>query len=71
MPPLKTADKLAREYDVDASTIHRDAKYADAVDTIAKNVGKKAREAILSGETKDPTPWVFLRLMGATQRVRQ
>lgn len=45
----KTADALAAEYKVGESTIRRDADYADAIDTIAKNTGDMVKQEILSG----------------------
>jgi ParB-like chromosome segregation protein Spo0J len=48
--PLKTAAKLAAEYQVDERTIQRDAKYANAIDTLESNVGGGTKDAILSGE---------------------
>jgi len=48
--PLKTSESLATEYNVHPNTIKNDAKYADAVDTIAKSAGKQYKDAILSGE---------------------
>lgn len=45
-----TADMLAAEYKVAPMTIRRDAQYAEAIDTIAKNAGDKAKAAILSGD---------------------
>jgi ParB-like chromosome segregation protein Spo0J len=48
--PLKTAAKLAAEYQVDERTIQRDAKFANAIDTLESNVGGGTKNAILSGE---------------------
>lgn len=47
-----TAEALAVEYKVDEKTIRRDAKYAEAVDSIAKTSGQAAKQSILSGELK-------------------
>jgi hypothetical protein len=49
---LKTAERIAGEYGVSRATIERDAKFASAVDDIAANVGKEARDAILTGKVK-------------------
>jgi hypothetical protein len=49
---LKTSERLADEYGVSAPTIRRDAKFAEAVDSIATNVGREARDAILTGKVK-------------------
>ena len=48
---LKTSEKLAAEYGVDKATIRRDAKFAEALDTIAENVGFKVKDEVLSGES--------------------
>lgn len=45
---LKTADKLAGEYDVNPATIRRDAKFAEAVDLLAAPI----RKEVLSGESE-------------------
>lgn len=50
-PPQKTSEKLAKEYGVSAPTIKRDAKFSEAVDQIAENVGKEAKDEILSGRS--------------------
>ncbi len=47
----RTSAKLAEQFSVDEKTIRRDAKFADAVDSIAKNVGTKAKDEILSGHS--------------------
>ena len=49
--PASTAQKLAKEFGVSPATVKRDAKFADAVDTIAANVGKEAKAEILSGKS--------------------
>ena len=46
-----TASKLAAQFDVDEKTIRRDAKFSEAVDTIETNVGKQAKDEILSGRS--------------------
>lgn len=51
VPIVSTADKLATEYSVDAKTIKRDAKFAEAVDSIAGNAGQEAKSDILSGKS--------------------
>lgn len=38
-----TAEKLSEEYGVDEKTIRRDAAFATAVDTLAKNVGPEIK----------------------------
>lgn len=45
-----TRHVLAAEFAVSASTIERDHKFAKAVDKISKNVGKEAKQQILSGK---------------------
>lgn len=49
--PASTASKLAKEFGVSPATVKRDAKFADAVDTIAANVGKEHKAEILSGRS--------------------
>lgn len=49
---LKTAERLAEEYDVDEKTIRRDADFADAVDKVAETHGKEAKAVLLSGAVK-------------------
>jgi len=49
--PLKTAERLAEEYGVSSRTIHNDADFADAVDSVAANVGTEAKTEILSGKS--------------------
>jgi len=49
--PLKTAQKLADAHGVSERTIKRDGKYAEAVDTIAKNVRPEAKRTLLSGDS--------------------
>jgi predicted DNA-binding transcriptional regulator YafY len=48
---ISTAAKLAAEYNVSPATIKRDAKFAEAVDELAKNVGKEVKVEILSGRS--------------------
>lgn len=53
---LKTSEKLADEYKVSRATIERDAKFAEAVDVLATNVGEDIKKKILvrdSPLTKD------------------
>jgi hypothetical protein len=50
----KTAERLAAEHGVDEKTIRCDAKYAEAIDTIAGIAGDDARQAILTGEINLP-----------------
>lgn len=50
----KTAVKLAEEYGVGQATIHRDAHFAKAVDTVAAKGGEQAKASVLSGKfTRD------------------
>jgi hypothetical protein len=51
VPTERTSAKLAAQFDVDEKTIRRDAKFADAVDAIEKNVGKPVKDEILSGHS--------------------
>ena len=46
----KTADRLAKELNVSAPTIKRDAKFTEAVDKIETTIGPKAKQSILSGQ---------------------
>ena len=47
-----TATRLAKEHKVSRSTIIRDGKYADALDTIADTLGADVRQTVLAGDTK-------------------
>ena len=44
------SEKLADAHGVSERTIKNDGKYAEAVDTIAKNVGPEAKRTLLSGD---------------------
>ena len=46
----KTAERVAKEYNVSEKTIRRDAEYARAIDTIAVEAGEEVKQQILSGE---------------------
>jgi hypothetical protein len=48
---LKTAERIGDELGISANTVRRDARFADAVDEIGKNVGSDARTEILSGKS--------------------
>lgn len=48
-PSRKTAETLGKQHGVSKNTIKRDAKFAEAIDTIAA-VSPKARDAMLAGE---------------------
>jgi transcriptional regulator GlxA family with amidase domain len=48
---LKASEKIASESGVDRATIHRDAKFAAAVDTIEANVGSQAKAEVLAGKS--------------------
>lgn len=48
---LKTAERIGGELGVSANTVRRDARFADAVDEIGKNIGSDARAEILSGKS--------------------
>lgn len=52
VPISKTSEVLGEEYGVDARTIRRDGKFADAVDSIAENVGDDAKRVLLSADSK-------------------
>jgi hypothetical protein len=45
---LRTRDRLAAEFDVSPATIHRDGKFASAVDTLVETCGQQARTVILA-----------------------
>ena len=47
-----TAEAIAETSKVDEKTVRRNASFAEAVDTIAENVGVDARQKILNRETK-------------------
>ena len=46
----KTAERIAKEYNVTERTIRNDAEYARAIDTIAVEAGEEVKQQILSGE---------------------
>ena len=53
-----TAEKLAAEYKVSRATIERDGQFAEAVDTLAQNVGHAVKQQILTRDaplTKEAT----------------
>lgn len=52
--PKRTCDKLADEYGVSPNTIQRDGTFSEAVDTIAATLGEETKQAILTGEIKQP-----------------
>ncbi len=47
----RTADRLGKAHGVSAPTIKRDAKFAEAVDTIGETVGDDAKAKILAGKS--------------------
>jgi len=50
---LNASEELSEEHDVSERTIKNDAKYAEAIDTIAETVGPEAKQVLLSsGVTK-------------------
>ncbi len=53
-----TERRLAEEFHVSARTIHRDAKFAEAVDAVAASCGEEARRAILAGDARLTRPQV-------------
>jgi hypothetical protein len=48
---VSTADKLAEEYKIGKATVERSGQFANAVDSIAANVGPEARTAILQRDS--------------------
>lgn len=50
--PSDTAERLAEKFGVSDRTIRNDAKFAEAVDTLAKNVGPEIKKEILSGDSE-------------------
>jgi hypothetical protein len=48
---VDTADKLAADYKVSPRTVERSGQFANAVDSIAANVGPEARTAILQRDS--------------------
>lgn len=44
---IKTAEKVARETGVGQATVRRDADFAEAVETLAENIGKEIKTEIL------------------------
>jgi len=51
---LETAELLGKQYGVSGKTIRRDEEFSQAVDRVADEVGKEAKQAILSGQAKVP-----------------
>ena len=49
---LNTAEQIAKEYGVSKPTVERDAKFSEAVDKVAEEIGEYMRDAILSGTAK-------------------
>jgi len=54
VPKLTTAEELGKEYGVSHMTIKRDAEFSQAVDKIAEEIGKEAKDAILTGKANVP-----------------
>jgi hypothetical protein len=52
MSEADTKQRLAKEFRVSETTIHRDAEFAAAVDALAANCGEQARSLILSGDAR-------------------
>lgn len=50
IPTVKTAERIAKDYNVTEKTIRNDADYARAIDTIAAEAGEDVKQQILSGE---------------------
>lgn len=50
--PERTHERLAEELKVSPATIIRDAEFAEAIDTLAENVGTEFKNAVLSGDMK-------------------
>lgn len=48
--PEKTAETIAKDYNVTEKTIRNDADYARAIDTITEQAGEEVKQQILSGE---------------------
>lgn len=51
---LKTAVKLGKQYGVGKNTIIRDAEFSKVVDKVAEEIGKEAKDAILTGKANVP-----------------
>lgn len=49
---LKTSEQVAEQFGVDEKTVRRDAKFAEALDSIAEVGGADIKQAILSGAVK-------------------
>ena len=52
VPSGNTAETIGKEVGKTGKQVKRDAKYAEAVDTIAENVGQEAKQEILNGPKK-------------------
>lgn len=50
IPTVKTAETIAKDYNVTEKTIRNDADYARAIDTIAVEAGEEVKQQLLSGE---------------------
>lgn len=48
---LKTAERIGEQLGVSPTTVRRDARFAQAVDEIAKHSGKETRDEILAGKS--------------------
>lgn len=48
---MKTAEKIAKEHKISRATVEHAAEFANAVDTLAENVGEETKQKILSGES--------------------
>jgi len=58
-PKLETAERLAEQYQVSASTIEKDGAFAEAVDTLEQQVRKDLRDVVTkrkgrTGEARSP-----------------
>ena len=49
-PKLDTAEELGKQYGVTGRTVKSDAKFSQAVDKVAAELGNEAKQAILSGQ---------------------
>jgi hypothetical protein len=52
-PNLKTAQKLAKEYRVNAETIVTDGQFAEAVDTLDQQVRRDIKQAVMARKSRD------------------
>jgi len=51
---LSTAEEIGNQYGVHGNTVRNDAKFSQAVDKVAEELGEEAKRAILTGKARVP-----------------